>query len=75
MSRKKGPDMTRLNLEIPDEVKQRLETLRDQSNATSLTEIIRRGLSLYDMLFTLQRKGGALIVRRPDGTEEKLLLL
>ena len=75
MPRSKGPQKTRLNLELPDEVRERLEELQHQANAASLTEIVRRGLSLYDLLFTLQTGGGSLIIRQPDGSEEKLRLL
>jgi hypothetical protein len=56
----------RLNLEMHEEVRQRLERLRDETHADTLAEVVRRALSLYDLLWKRQSEGGELIVRRGE---------
>jgi hypothetical protein len=54
----------------------RLDALRAQTEADTVTEVIRRALSVYDTLVTLQREEGAVVlVRTRDGQERRLLLL
>lgn len=65
----------RLSLDLPSEVKDRLERLRVATGATTQTEVIRRALALLDVTAEHQLKGGAILFRLPDGTEQKLLLL
>lgn len=65
----------RLNLEIPERVRERLVRVQELSEADSLTEVIRRALSVYDALLTTVRETGAKVVLRdPDGTEQELFL-
>lgn len=66
---------TRLNLQIPKVVKDQLSELEEKSGATSLTEVIRRSLSFYDVLIDHVNEGGEVIFVRKDGTEEKLRIL
>ncbi|WP_437567943.1 hypothetical protein [Sorangium sp. So ce542] len=43
------------------------------SEADSLTEVIRRALSVYDaLLTTTQEEGGTVVLRNADGTERQL---
>jgi len=48
----------RLNLELPERVRERLERVRVMSEADSLTEVIRRAMSIYDTLLTTSKEGG-----------------
>ena len=64
----------RLNLEMSQRVRERLERLRDQTGADSLVEVIRRSLAVYELLWSEQEKGGKLVVRRPDGDAEMMLV-
>ncbi len=66
----------RLNLDLPERVRDRLERLQDLSEADSLTEVIKRALSVYDALLTATREeGGKLVLRKEDGSEEVLRLI
>jgi hypothetical protein len=65
----------RLSLEVNPTVKDLLKDLERRSHATSLTEVIRRSLSLLDLVLEHQESGGTLIFRHPDGTDEKLRIL
>ncbi len=65
----------RLNLKLPERMRGRLDALRAQTEADTVTEVIRRALSVYDTLVTLQREEGAVVlVRTRDGQERRLLL-
>lgn len=71
---KKDEARTRLNLELPATVRERLETLRIETEADSLGEVIRRSLALYEMLWE-QQKQGVKIIARDDKDGEKTVLL
>lgn len=68
-------EKARISLEVNPTVKELLEDLEQRSNATSLTEVIRRSLALFDLVLEHQDAGGALVLRHGDGTEEKLRVL
>jgi hypothetical protein len=64
----------RLNLEVPAAVRDRLERLRDDSGADTLTEVVRRSLEVYEVL--LNREPGAeIVLRMPDGREKVVILV
>lgn len=65
---------TRLSLELPERVRERLEQLRELSSADTLSEVIRRSLAVYDALLTTTANGGSVVLRKADGTEERLLI-
>lgn len=64
----------RLNLEFPADVRDRLEALRDQVGAESLTEVIRRAVAVYAMLVHEQNGGGHPVVRYENGDEREIML-
>lgn len=64
--------MSRLNLNIPVQVRKRLERVRSVSGAKSITEVIIRALSVYEALL---RTNDKIVVRGTDGTERELLLI
>ena len=66
---------TRLNLEITLAVRDRLERLREDTEADSLTEVIRRALAVYEMLWQNNAQGSQTILRQPDGSEREILLV
>ncbi|MDC3955182.1 hypothetical protein [Polyangium jinanense] len=69
-------EKVRLNLEVPKRVRERLERVQEMSEADSLTEVIRRALTLYDALLTTAREDkGKLLVRYEDGSERELMLV
>jgi len=55
-------------------VRERLEQLRELSSADTLSEVIRRSLAVYDALLTTTANGGSVVLRKADGTEERLLI-
>ena len=65
----------RLNLDLPEETKQRLEGLRDITHADSMSEVVRRALAVYEFLLEEKTDGGVTIMRSRDGTERQLKIL
>tara|TARA_Y100000589_G_C27117327_1_gene614832 strand:- start:503 stop:730 length:228 start_codon:yes stop_codon:yes gene_type:complete len=70
---KKNEARARLNLDLPQSARERLETLRIETEADSLAEVIRRSLALYELLWQQQQQGVQIIARKDD--EEKRVLL
>ena len=64
----------RLNLELPERVRERLERVRVMSEADSLTEVIRRALSVYDTLLTTTIEEGGKVILQVDGKERELII-
>ena len=64
----------RLNLEMTESVRTRLEALRHQTEADSLAEVIRRSLAVYDFLLSEKEKGGKLVIKTSNGDKEVILL-
>ena len=64
----------RLNLELSQSVRERLERLRDETEADSLTEVIRRALAVYDLLWEQRKKGWETVIRR-DSSERTVLIV
>lgn len=63
----KNQETRRLNLELNEAVRVRLEELRDEVGADSLTEVIRRALALYDYLWIKRQQGDEIVVKGKDG--------
>lgn len=67
---------TRIHMEVPERVRERIRTLQELSGADSITDVIRRALSVYDAVLTISRvQGRKLIVRDSDGKEAELLIV
>lgn len=75
MPRTLGPEKVRLNLEVTPEVRARLERLKDQTDAESLTEVFRRALTIYEFIAAHYRDGGTVVLVSEDGSEERLRFL
>lgn len=64
----------RINLEISPTAKQRIQRLREVTDAHSLSEVVRRALATYDTLVQERSRGGRIVVVLEDGSEKELLL-
>lgn len=65
----------RINIEVSPRVREKLGELQKRSEASSLTEVIRRALALYDLAVETVDQGGQLVIEHKNGTEERLVLL
>ena len=70
MAATKATDRTRLSLDVSPKVREQLDHLEARTEAGSITEVIRRALSLYDLVTEHQMEGGKLVFRHADGDEE-----
>jgi hypothetical protein len=61
-----------MTLELPPRAREKLEKLGRDTDQ-SLSEVIRRALSLYDLVGTEAMAGNKLIIRGHDGEREVLL--
>lgn len=68
-------ERVRLNIAIPPFVKDQLDSIVDRSGASSVTEVIRRSVALYDLVLEHISEDGTLVFRNSDGTEEVLKIL
>ena len=66
--------MARMTIEIPDSVRERIETLRIKSESATLTEVIRRSLALAEPLFDHVAAGGVVLLKASDGTIRELVV-
>jgi hypothetical protein len=64
----------RLNLDLSPRVKEQLHDLQQRSDASSLVEVIRRALAVYDLVLDHEGARGKLILEYADGTRERLVL-
>lgn len=69
MPRQPSPKKSRLNLEMSQSVRRRLESLRVRTEADSLAEVVRRALAVYDEVY-----GKLLWVEDIGGTGERTLI-
>lgn len=70
-----GEPKVRLNLELTERVRDRLERLRSETEADTLVEVVRRALAVYDTLIASRENEEKLIIRSRDGAERELLVI
>lgn len=75
MSRPDTGATERLTLSCTKEAKETLERLRIATDSSSLTEVFRKSLALFDLVQSHTSEGNAVVLRYKDGHEEVLRLL
>jgi Arc/MetJ-type ribon-helix-helix transcriptional regulator len=58
---------TRVQLEMPPQAMDRLQRLKERTEAASYAEVIRNALRLFEALIEEHGKGAEFALRRPDG--------
>jgi len=64
-----------MNLEFSPRVAASLDRLKELSDSPSRTDVIRKALSLFDLVLTQREAGGKIVIHRSDGQQETLHLL
>ena len=59
---------------MSDNVRKRLEKLRDEIEADSLAEVIRKSLATYEFLHMQTKRGGKVVIKSSGGEKELVLL-
>ncbi|MDE2183606.1 MAG: ribbon-helix-helix protein, CopG family [Alphaproteobacteria bacterium] len=62
-----GRTTTRVQLEMPPQAMERLQRLKDRTEAASYAEVIRNALRLFEALAEEHGKGAEFFVKRADG--------
>ena len=58
---------TRVQLELPPQAMERLQRLKERTEAASYAEVIRNALRLLEALVDEHEKGSEFALKRPDG--------
>ena len=58
---------TRVQLELPPQAMERLQRLKEKTEAASYAEVIRNALRLLEALVDEHEKGAEFALKRPDG--------
>jgi hypothetical protein len=58
---------TRVQLEMPPQAMERLQKMKDRTEAASYAEVIRNALRLFEALVDEHEKGAEFSLKRPDG--------
>lgn len=76
MARPKRPGKhVRVNLDMPEDVKKRIEDLRDETHASSLAMVLQRALAVYDYIYRTEQEGARIVVHHADGNQEHLRIM
>jgi hypothetical protein len=65
----------RLNLELSETLYNRLIELQTLSDADSMTEVIRKALSVYDLLLEARKAKDKIIIRSSNEKEKELVIV
>ncbi len=58
---------TRVQLELPPQAMERLQRLKERTEAASYAEVIRNALRLLEVIAGEQEKGAEFAIRQPSG--------
>jgi Arc/MetJ-type ribon-helix-helix transcriptional regulator len=58
---------TRVQLEMPPQAMERLQRLKDRTEAASYAEVIRNALRLFEALIDEHEKGAEFALKKPSG--------
>lgn len=67
-------ERVRLNLTVTPKVRDRLERLRKSSDSETLTEVVRRALTVYEETLSVRQAGGRVVFEHADGRTESVLI-
>lgn len=68
-------EKTRLTLDLPVKIRQRLEEMADETEAASLVEVVINSLKWYSELIKADCRGAKVVFRHKNGDEETIRLL
>jgi len=65
----------RFNLELSKNTKRTIVAIKKATDATSMSEVVRRAIAVYGALVSVRTHGGRIIVKQRDSEVEIELLL
>lgn len=73
--RKPPNGKVRINVDLTIKGKELLEDLQIRSEASSLIEVIRRAIALYDLVITHKTRGSQIVLVDPEGKQTEIIIL
>ena len=64
-----GPELKRVQMDLPPKSLMRLKKLQEVTEATSYAEVIKNALRLYEAVINELESGGELLVKRQDSMQ------
>jgi Arc/MetJ-type ribon-helix-helix transcriptional regulator len=65
----------RMTLEIPDSMRERMQKMKNDGEAASVAEVVRRSFSLYEFFLHSVKRGDKIFLRKADGSEHELVVI
>lgn len=65
----------RLSLDLPERTRDRIESLRVRTEAASTSEVIRRGMVVYEAMWHEIETGGSVIIRSKNGIDREIMMV
>ena len=65
----------RLNLDMPASLRPRVDALQEMTEASTMSEVIRRAVAVYEFLWIQKKAGRVPCLRDDDGNITDLVLL
>lgn len=69
------PKKDRLSLDFPPGGRAQIESVQTRAGAATMTEVVRRAVSLLDLVLDAQAQRGRLVIEYPDGRKEVVRIL
>jgi hypothetical protein len=64
----------RIQLEVSETVHQKIKDLCTKSNSTTMAEVIRRALAVYEAALNATGDGEKILIKSKDGTVKELVI-
>lgn len=65
----------RINLFVSKQTRKKIDTIQKRIDAESLSDVVRKAISLLDIISELENKGEKIIARARDGSETQIRLV
>jgi hypothetical protein len=65
----------RINLEVSEDIRNHIRSLKVRSKAASISEVFKRSLALYDLVIDHISKGGKVVLEGPNDQREVIRIL
>lgn len=65
---------TRLNLDLNEQTKEKLERAKGLTQSSSMVDVVRRALALFIACLENEQQGGKVILKTKDGQESVIII-
>jgi len=65
----------RINLFVSKQTRKKIDVIQKRIDAESLSDVVRKAISLLDIISEAEKKGEQIVTRAEDGTETRIRLV